>query len=161
MIDIPTTQQSQTRESTGEHTPSGSAQVAPPCMIEYDINAVVRGQHRGHLKGIGRQLARMASSASSAATRSSTSVPGPTPAIPDLVHQQVTGMLQSYQQYLQFIVSQVMPGFQLPLMLTMSMPTPPVVPPQQGPGQPDDDEDFGTDGPTNLGASQDFFFIGF
>ena len=66
-------------------------------MTEYDINAVVRGQRRGHLKGVGLWLTRMASSASSAVAGSS---PGPTPAqqvaIPDLVHQQVTGMLQSY-----------------------------------------------------------------
>ena len=109
MINIWTTQQLQTRESTGEHTLSGSTQFALPCMTEYDINAVVRDQRHGHLKGVGRQLTRMASGASSAATGSSTLVLGLTPtkqgAIPDLVDQQVTEMLQSYQQYLQSIVS--------------------------------------------------------
>ena len=47
-----------------------------PCMTEYDINATVRGQRRGHLKGVGRQLTRMSSGASSAAAGSSTSTPG-------------------------------------------------------------------------------------
>ena len=98
----------------------------------------------------------MTSGGSSAAAGSSTWVPGWTlaqqAAIPDLVHQQVMGMLQSYQQYLQFIVSLVMPGFQLPPMQMMSMPTLPVMPPQQGLEQPDD-EDSSTDGPADLGAS--------
>ena len=101
MINIRTMQQLQTRESIGEHTPSGSAQSAPPYMTDYDINVTVRGQRRGHLKGVGQQLIRMASGTSSTATGSSTWILGPTPtqqaAIPDLVHQQVTGMLQSYQ----------------------------------------------------------------
>ena len=71
-------------------------------MTEYDINAAMRGQHRGHLKGVGCQLTSMASPAnpSSAAAGNLTSVPGSTPAkqaaIPELVYQQVTGMLQSY-----------------------------------------------------------------
>ena len=60
-------------------TPSGSAQSAPPCMTEYDINAAVRGQRRGHLKGVGRQLTRMASGAISVHAGNSTSVPSPTP----------------------------------------------------------------------------------
>ena len=104
MINIKTMQQSQTRESIGEHTLLGSAQSVPPCMTEYDINSAVRGQHRGHLKWVGQQLTHMTSpvgASSAAAAGSSTSVPGPTPAeqtaIPELVHQQVTGMLQSYQ----------------------------------------------------------------
>ena len=89
----------QTQESTSECTPSGPTQSAPPYMIEYDINARVKGQCRGHMKGVGRQLTCMASQAgaSSAAAGSSTSVPGPTSAqpttIPKLVHQQVTEML--------------------------------------------------------------------
>ena len=66
-------------------------------MTEYDINIALRGQHCGHLKGVGRQLIRMASGGSSAAAGSSTSVLGPTlaeqAAIPELVHQQVTEML--------------------------------------------------------------------
>ena len=99
----------------------------------------------------------MTSSASFAAARSSTSVPSPTlaqqVAIPDLVHQQVTGKLQSYQQYLQSVVLQVMPGFQLAPMPTMPMLTPPVVPPQWGLEQPNDEKDSGTNGPTDLGAS--------
>ena len=70
-------------------------------MTEYNINVIVRGQHRGHLKGVGQQLTRMAFGASSVVIGSSTLVPGPTlaeqAAIPELVHQQVTGMLQSYQ----------------------------------------------------------------
>ena len=33
-------------------------------MTEYDINAAVRGERRGHLKGVGRQLTRMASGVS-------------------------------------------------------------------------------------------------
>ena len=73
-------------------------------MTKYDINTVVRGQRRGHMKGVRQQLAHMTFSASSAVVGSSTSVPGLTPAeqaaIPDLVHQQVTGKLQLYQQYL-------------------------------------------------------------
>ena len=104
MINIRIKQQSQTQESTGEHTPSGSTQSAPPCMTEYNINAAVRGHYRGHLKGAGWQLTHMTSCASSVVAGSSTSVPSPTPtqqvSIPDLVHQQVTWMLQSYQQYL-------------------------------------------------------------
>ena len=98
MINIRMTQQSQTQESTGECTLSGPVQPAPLCMTEYDINAAVKGQHRGHLKGVRRQLTRMASpaSASSATPGSSTLVPSPTPAeqttILELVHQQVMGM---------------------------------------------------------------------
>ena len=62
-------------------------------MTKYDIRTIVRGQHRGNLRGVGRQLTRMASGASSITTGSSTSIPGPTPApaqqvaIPDLVHR--------------------------------------------------------------------------
>ena len=62
-------------------------------MIEYDTNAAVRGQRRGHLKGVRRQLTHMASSvyATSTALGSSNSILGPTPAkqtaIPELVHQ--------------------------------------------------------------------------
>ena len=91
MIKIRTTLQSQTRESTGKHTPSGSEQSALPCMTEYDINTAVRGQRRGHLKGVGQQLTHMTSSTSSAAASSSTSVPSLTLAeqavIPELIHQ--------------------------------------------------------------------------
>ena len=52
MINIRTTQQSQTRESTGEHTLSESAQFAPPYMNKYDIKAIMRGQRCGHMKGV-------------------------------------------------------------------------------------------------------------
>ena len=97
---------------------------------------------------------------SAAAAGSSTSVPGPTPdeqtAIPELVHQQVMGMLQLYHQYLQSIMSQVLPGFQLPSMPKMPMPmlTLPVVPPQQEPRQPDEDNSDSDDhGSADLGAS--------
>ena len=107
-------------------------------MTEYDINAAVRGQCRGHMKGVRRQLTRMTSPAGSSSTAagSSTLVPDPTPAeqttITKLVHQQVTGMLQSYQQYLHSLVAQILSGFQLPPMPTMPML--PIVPPQQGSG---------------------------
>ena len=79
MINVRTTQQSQTQESIGEHTLSVSTQSAQPCMTEYDINATV-SQRRGHLKGVGRQLTRMASlaGASSTVAGSSTSIPGST-----------------------------------------------------------------------------------
>ena len=111
MINIRTTQQSQTQESTGECTLSG------PVQSEYDITAAMRGQCHGHLKGVRRQFTRMASlvGASSVAAGSSTLVPGPTPAeeteIPELVYQQVTRMFQLYQQYLQSLVAQVLLDF--------------------------------------------------
>ena len=150
IINIRMMQQSQTQEFISESTPLGPAQSATLCMIEYNINVAVRSQRRGYMKGVGRQLTYMASPAGARSTvaSSSTSVPGLTSAqptaIPELVHQQVTGMLQLYQQYLQSIVSSVLPGFQLPPMLQMSQ----VVPPQQGPvlGQPDDEESNGDDG---------------
>ena len=69
-------------------------------MTKYDINVAVKGQRRGHMKGVGRQFTRIASqaSASSTADGNSTSIPGPTSiqpiVIPELVHQQVTRMLQ-------------------------------------------------------------------
>ena len=75
-------------------------------MTEYDINAVVRGHRRGHMKRFERQLTHMASQAGASSTvaSSSTSVPDLTFAqltvIPEFVHQQVTGMMQSYHQYL-------------------------------------------------------------
>ena len=59
MVNIRTTKQSQTHESIGECNASGSTQSVPPCMSKYDINSAVRGQHRGHLKGVGRQLVGM------------------------------------------------------------------------------------------------------
>ena len=82
MVNIRTTQQSQTQESTSEHTPSGSAQSTLPYITEYDINVVVRGQRRSHMKGVGCQLTCMASQAgtSSVAADSLTSVPGPSSA---------------------------------------------------------------------------------
>ena len=47
-------------------------------MIEDDINFVLQGQSRGHMKGVRRQLTHMPGS-SFAATGSSTLVPALTP----------------------------------------------------------------------------------
>ena len=100
------TQQSQIQEFTGECTLLRSAQSASPCITKYDINSAVRGQRCGHMKGVERQLTHMASQAGASSTvaSSSTSVPDLTFAqltvIPEFVHQQVTGMMQSYHQYL-------------------------------------------------------------
>ena len=96
MITIRTSQQSQTQESTGECTTSGSAQFAPPRMTKDDINFSMRGQRRGHMKGVGRQLTRVTGPSSTAAC-SLNSVLAPTPsqsnAIPQFIHKQVAGMI--------------------------------------------------------------------
>ena len=159
-------QQSQTQESTGDCTPSGSPQSALPCITEYGINFAVKGKRCGHMKGVGRQLTRMSSQtgACSVAISSSTSVPSPTFAQPTAIPK-FTRMIQSYHQYLQSYVSSVMSGFQLPLMsqiLPMPLIMPLIIPPQQGPvpEQPDDEETDGDDGgPANLGANQGIFIF--
>ena len=95
MVNIRTTQQSQTQESTGDNASSSSPHSAPPAlMTERDINITVRGQRHGHMKGVGRQLTRLGSQAgASSATPSTSSVRGPssTPAqsapFPVLVYQ--------------------------------------------------------------------------
>ena len=128
MITIRTSQQSQTQESTGKCTASGSTQYAPPCMIEEDINVAVWGQHRGHMKGVRCQLTRLRGP-SSAAASSLTNMPAPTLSQPDsileFVHHQITWVLQSYHRYLQSYISSVYLGFQLPHV----PPAPPFVPP--------------------------------
>ena len=103
MVNIRTTQQSQTHESTGECNASGSAQSALPCVSEYDINSTMRDQRRGLLKGFGLQLAgttKQVGSTSSVAASSSTSVTGPTSSQPagifELVHQQFQRLMMSY-----------------------------------------------------------------
>ena len=134
MITIKTLQQPKTQESTGKCIVSGSAQSTPLCMTGDDINVAVRGQRRGHRKGVGRQLTRVPSPSSTAAGSS-------------------TSVLQSYHQYLQSYISSVYSGFQLPPM-PLALP---FMPPQQG--QPDDEHtDVDAAGPTNFGDSQDFFF---
>ena len=72
IITIRALQLSQTQEFIGECTGAGPAQSTPPTMIEMNINSVVKGQCRGHLKGVGCQLSRVPSS-SSTATSASTS----------------------------------------------------------------------------------------
>ena len=135
MINIRTSQHSQTHESTGECTLSRSAQSALQCMSEYDFNSAVRGQRRGHMKGVWRQLTSVKKQAgpSSATAGSLASVRGPTSSqpttFPEFIHQQVTWMIQSYHQYFYSYMSSGMLGFQLPPIVSM----PPFVPPQQGP----------------------------
>ena len=96
MITIRTSHQSQTQKSIYECIALGSTQSVLPCMTNDDINFVVRGQRRGHIKEIRCQLTRV-TSPSSAAAGSSTLVLAPTPSrpngIPEFVHQQVTGMI--------------------------------------------------------------------
>ena len=160
MVNIRTTQQSQTQQSqTHESTASSSSpHSAPPAlMTERDINITVRGQRRGHIKGVGRMLTRLGSQAgASSAAPSTSSVRGPssthdqsTP-IPDLVHQQVTELVQHYHDYMQAYVSQHVPGFQLPPI--SSMPRPPQGPAQDQP-RDDDNTDGDDQGPTDLGSS--------
>ena len=103
MINIRTMQQSQTQESTSECTGSVTAQSAPPCISEYEINYAVKGQWRGHTKGVEHQLRctnKQAGPSSSVAIGSSTSVLAPTSTqptvIPKFVHQQVQGLIMSY-----------------------------------------------------------------
>ena len=89
-------------------------------MTECDINITVRGQRRDHMKGVGRLLKHLGSQAgaSSFATPNSTSsvlglssTPAESALISDLIHQQVTGVMQSYHEYMQAYVSQHVPGF--------------------------------------------------
>ena len=128
MIIIRTSHQSQTQKSTSKCTTLGSGQTAPPCMTKDDINVVVQGQHRGHIKGVKCQLPRVYGP-SSTAGRSIDYCANPNPyranAIPEFVHHQITGVLQSYHQYIQSYVSSVYPGFQLPPVPPTSLFVPP------------------------------------
>ena len=102
MVNIRTTQQSQTQESTSDNASSSSPHSAPPTlMTERDINITIRRQRRGHMKGVKRLLTRLGSQAGASAVAPSTSFvrgPSSTPdqsaLIPDLVHQHLTGLVQ-------------------------------------------------------------------
>ena len=129
-------------------------------MTKCDINITIRGQCCGHMKGVRRLLTCLGSQAgaSSATSNNTSSVLGSssTPAqlapISDLTHQQVTGLVQSYHEYMQAYMSQHVFDFQLHPLSS----TPPIVPPPQGLAQeqPDADNTDGDDyGPTELGAS--------
>ena len=78
MVNIRTTRQSQTHESTGDNASSSSPHSAPPAlMTERDINVTVRGQRHGHMKGVGHLLTRLRSQAgASSATPSISFVRG-------------------------------------------------------------------------------------
>ena len=99
MVNIRTTQQSQTQESTASSSSPHSA--LPALMTERDINITIRGQRPGHMKGVKRLLTRLGSQAGASAVAPSTSFvrgPSSTPdqsaLIPDLVHQHLTGLVQ-------------------------------------------------------------------
>ena len=124
MVNISATQQSQTQQSTSDNASSSSPHSAPPTlMTERDINITVRGQRRGHMKGVRRQLTCLGSQAgASSATPSTSSIRGPsfTPGqstpMPVLVHQQLSELMQHYHEYMQAYVTQHVLGFQLPPM---------------------------------------------
>ena len=118
MINIRTMQQLQTQESTSECTRLVSTQSVQPCLSEYEINSTVRGERRGHTKGVGHQLKRLdkqVGPSSSAPASSSSSIRASTSSQPivnsKFMQQKVQGMIQLYHQYLQSYMSTVMPGF--------------------------------------------------
>ena len=129
MVTMRSSQQQSQVESTDECTGTSSAQSAPSRVNEVEINYVVRGQRRGHIKGIGRVLkgsGKQASSNSSAAVGSSTSVPSFATSQPAtdsfFTREQMQGMFDQYHQMLQATLSTVLPGFQLPPVPNLVLP---------------------------------------
>ena len=106
------------------------------------------------MKGVGCLLTRLSQGSASSAAPITYTVRGPssTPAqstpIPDIVHQQVTELVQHYHQYMQAYVSQHIPDFQLPPMPPMQS----IGRPPQGPAQEQPNDDGDDQGPTDLGA---------
>ena len=129
MVTMRLSQQQSQGLSTAECTGTSSAQSAPARVNEDEINSAIRGQRRGHMKGVGRLLkgsAKQAGSTSSTAAGSSTSVPAfassQAAADSSFTREQMQGMFDQYHQMLQATLANVLPGFQLP-------PVPHLVPP--------------------------------
>ena len=149
MVNFKMSQQQSQAESTAECTGTSSAQSAPPRIDDTEISSAIRGQRRGHIKGVGRVLRtsnKEAGSSSSAAAASGSRFMGSqSTTAPSFTAEQMQTMFDTYQQHLQATLSTVLPGFQLP-------PVPQLVPSQR-PSQPNQENASGDESQEDDGES--------